>query len=167
MLSALARLSMTADVRSEMKKKLIIIGIVALVVLYVAGPIIAGATRSDNREGPVIYPEEFHTSLYIIAHESAFQEKPRQRRDYWMYRRPFFYGMSRRLKSAKERQAYIDMARENGSRRIDDLIKMNERAIGIGTPLAERPPHTTNRTDRVISGSAYAKGLRRDTSAVY
>jgi hypothetical protein len=27
-------------------------------------------------------------------------------------------------------------------------------AIGMGTPLSGRPPHTTNRTDRVISGSA-------------
>jgi hypothetical protein len=27
-------------------------------------------------------------------------------------------------------------------------------SIGIGTPLSERPSHTTNRTDRVISGSA-------------
>jgi hypothetical protein len=26
--------------------------------------------------------------------------------------------------------------------------------IGIGTPLAERPSHTTNRTDHVVSGSA-------------
>ena len=30
----------------------------------------------------------------------------------------------------------------------------NNGAIGIGTPLAERPSHTTSRTDRVISGSA-------------
>jgi hypothetical protein len=113
-----------------MKKrtKIFMVAVAGLAAIYVAGPIIAGATRIGDREGPVLYPEEFHTSLYIIAHESAFQEKPRQRRDYWMYRRPLFYGMSRRLKPAAERQAYIEMARRNQSPRIDDLIEMNERA---------------------------------------
>jgi len=33
-------------------------------------------------------------------------------------------------------------------------LRSEEKAIGIGTPLSERPSHTTNRTDRVISGSA-------------
>ena len=33
-------------------------------------------------------------------------------------------------------------------------ISNRKKANGMGTLLAEGPPHTTNRTDRVISGSA-------------
>jgi len=33
-------------------------------------------------------------------------------------------------------------------------LRSEEKAIGMGTPLSGSPPHTTNRTDRVISGSA-------------
>ena len=110
------------------KTKIILLGIAGLAVLYVSGPIIAGSTRTGDREGPVLYPEVFHTSLYVIGHEAAFQEKPRQRRDAWMYQRPLFYGMSLRLKSEAERQAYIHMARENQSPRLADLIEMNDKA---------------------------------------
>jgi hypothetical protein len=39
-------------------------------------------------------------------------------------------------------------------RLLEFAEKKEKRQIGIGTPLAERPSHTTNRTDRVISGSA-------------
>lgn len=99
-----------------------------LTVLYIAGPIIAGATHSGYREGPLLYPEGFHTSLYIIGHEAAYQEKPRQHQDYWMYRRPLFYSMERRLKPAAERQAYIDTAKQNQSPRVDALIEMNKKA---------------------------------------
>jgi len=34
--------------------------------------------------------------------------------------------------------------------------------IGIGTPLAGRPSHTTNRTDRVVSGSAANDRMNRE-----
>lgn len=124
-----------------MKRRWIIVGVSGLAALYVAAPIIAGATRTGDREGPVIYPEGFHASLYIIGHEVAFQEKPRQRMDCWMYRRPLFYGMPRRLKSEVERQAYIDMARRNQSPRIDDLVQMNDKAKTgpHGTALPLRP----------------------------
>ncbi len=108
--------------------KIIMVGIAGLALLYVVGPIIAGATRTGDREGPLLYPEEFHTSLYIIGHECAFQEKPRQRLDCWMYRRPLFYGMPRRLQSASERQAYIDMAKENESPMVDRMIQINDKA---------------------------------------
>ncbi len=33
------------------------------------------------------------------------------------------------------------------------LFMTDKGAIGIGTPLAERPSHTTDRTDRVTSGA--------------
>lgn len=108
------------------KKAIFIAGVAGLAVLYIAGPILAGATRKGDREGPVLYPEGFHTALYIIGHEAVFQEKPRQRLDSWMFKRPWFYGMPRRLKSHTEREAYIEMAKRNHSPRVEWLIKMNE-----------------------------------------
>lgn len=110
------------------RTKIIVLGVACLVVLYFSGPIVAGATRTGDRTGPVLYPAELHTPLYIIGHEFAFQEKPRQLSDSWMYRRPLFYGLSRRLKSEGERQAYIEMARVNQSPRINELIEMNKKA---------------------------------------
>jgi hypothetical protein len=43
------------------------------------------------------------------------------------------------------------IAKRAGYQLTDDT---KDSPIGIGTPLSERPSHTTNRTDRVISGSA-------------
>ena len=100
----------------------------AMLVLYVLGPVIAGALGWGLRTGPVIYPETFHESLYIPAHELVRDEKPRLGMDEWMYRRPFFYGLPRRLKSPSERQAYIENAMRNQSPMLDVLIKMNREA---------------------------------------
>lgn len=110
------------------RNNIIAIGIAGLATLYIATPIIVGATQTGDREGPVLYPEGLHTSLYIIGHEVSFNEKPRQHLDSWMYKRPWFYGMPRRLKSNAEREAYIEMAKRNESPRVDWLIEMNENA---------------------------------------
>jgi len=37
---------------------------------------------------------------------------------------------------------------------LENEFEKVRQQIGIGTPLAERPSHTTDRTDRVTSGSA-------------
>ena len=108
--------------------KLTVIGMAGLIGLYIAGPIVAGMTGTGDREGPVLYSEEFHTSLYIIGHEAVFQEKPRQRLDSWMYDRPLFYGMHRRLKPQAERDAHIAMAIRNRSLMVDQMIQMNQKA---------------------------------------
>ncbi len=108
------------------KKRLISFVVAALVICYLTGPFVAGALRIGDRLGPAIYPESFHRATYTIGHESLYNEKPREPFDTWMYRRPLFYELPRRLKSPKEREAYIEMARRNESPRLQELIKMNQ-----------------------------------------
>ena len=104
--------------------------LLVLMCCYVAGPCVGGSYRNGDRRGPVIYPASFHETLYIIAHESSYQgEKPRIPLDSWMYRRPIFYGMSRRLKSESERLAIIERARKNSSSVADRMVKMNNELL--------------------------------------
>jgi hypothetical protein len=98
-----------------------------LAVTYALGPYVAGACGLGDRLGPAIYSESYHEQGYILGHESAYNEKPRLPLDTWMYRRPLFYGLPRRLKPAKDRAAYIEMARRNESPMLQDLIEMNEK----------------------------------------
>jgi hypothetical protein len=111
-----------------MKKRRIIIALVALAMCYVSGPFLAGALSVGDRLGPAIYPESLHEGIYIMAYESFRNVKPREPIDNWMYRRPLFYGMTRRLKSQEDRKAYIEMARRNESPRLSRMIEMNEEA---------------------------------------
>jgi len=108
-----------------MKKRRIIIILVALVFCYLAGPYVAGAFRIGYRMGPAIYPESFHVTTYILGHESVYDQKPRPPLDDWMYHRPLFYGLSRRLKSEEEREAYIATVRRKQNR-VQDLIDQND-----------------------------------------
>ena len=107
------------------KRRFVIISLAVLLGCYVAGPYLAGAFRVGDRLGPVVYPMAFHQSLYILAHEGSHNEKPRVPLDSWMYNRPVFYGLPRRLKSLPERQAYIASAQAN-SNRLHRLIEMNQ-----------------------------------------
>jgi hypothetical protein len=109
------------------KWKLILFTIGCMAIFYIFGPIIAGLRGVGEREGPIIYPEEFHTGFYILGYEGMFHEKPRANPDSWMYKRPLFYGLPRRLKSSDERENYIKHAKENRSPRVDKLIEMNQR----------------------------------------
>lgn len=97
-----------------------------LAVFYLSLPWGAGFLAWGDRSGPVIYPDSFHSALYSWGFESGRNEKPRIGMDDWMYNRPFFYGLPRRLKSPEERDAYIGMARRNGSPLTQRLIQMNE-----------------------------------------
>jgi hypothetical protein len=119
------------------KANVVAMSVAAILVVYTTAPIIAGAKRFGEREGPALYPEELHTALYIIGHETAFHEKPRQSLDTWMYHRPWFYGQPRRLKSISAREAYIAKARMNQSPRLDWLIEMNN-TVNQGTHV--HPP---------------------------
>lgn len=100
---------------------------VVLALCYVSGPIVAAAFRFGDRLGPAFYPESFHEMVYIMAYESMHDEKPRVPIDSWMYWRPLFYGFSRRLKSEKDREAYLDMVRRNESPILERMIEMNDR----------------------------------------
>jgi hypothetical protein len=108
-----------------MKKKLTIAILVVLTCSYLSGPFIAGTLGIGQRDGPIVYPEALHESIYIIAHEGARKEKPRLALDSWMYNCPLFYGLPRRLKPAHERLAYIEMARRNESPFLERMEKMN------------------------------------------
>jgi hypothetical protein len=108
-----------------MKKRVLLI-LVSLAGCYALGPCVAGSRAIGDRSGPVIYPEALHESIYIIAHEGSYNEKPRVPLDTWMYDRPLFYGLPRRLKSAEERKAYIDKARQNQSPMLERMIEMNQ-----------------------------------------
>jgi hypothetical protein len=127
-LFGLPKAGYVVTMRNNAKKwKLILIIICCLAIFYISGPIIAGSGGIGEREGPVIYPKEFHTGLYILGYESKFHEKPRENPDSWMYKRPLFYGLSRRLKSSDEREAYIKHAMENKNPRLEILIEMNQK----------------------------------------
>jgi hypothetical protein len=111
-----------------MKKRRLMIISALLIGSYVSGPFVAGSFRIGDRLGPVIYPESLHQVLYIIAHEGSYNEKPRLPLGGWMYDRPIFYGFSRRLKPAQEREAYIERKRQNDPQMVPKLIEMNQNA---------------------------------------
>lgn len=113
-----------------MKKRWHILFVIALVLCYLLGPVVAGALRVGAGSGPVLYAESFHAAIYIACYEAFHNEKPREPLDGWMYHRPLFYGLSRRLKSQKEREEYIEMARRNGSPRVPQLIEMSQKLDG-------------------------------------
>lgn len=54
--------------------------------------------------------------LFVAAEETEtrYYDAPNAL-DSWMYRRPWFYGFPRRLKTIQERQEYLDMLRRNES----------------------------------------------------
>lgn len=123
-----------------MKKRRLIVLLIPLLICYLFGPFVAGALRIGDRLGPVFYPESAHSVIYVLAHETFHHEepKPREPTDSWMYRRPHFYGLSRRLKSATDREAYIELARRNGSPRLGRLIEMNK-AVATANQMVPRP----------------------------
>jgi hypothetical protein len=110
-----------------MSKHWRILILIGLTICYLSGPFVAGALRIGDRAGPALYPKSLHSGIYIVAHEVSHNEKPREPLDGWLYRRPLFYGLSRRLKSQNDRQEYIEMARRNESPRLPQLIEMNEK----------------------------------------
>ncbi len=72
----------------------IILSIAIALILYLAGPLIAGVLGIGERDGPRIYPSDYHSALYIIAYEEVRGEKPRLNIDGEL-ERPLFYGLPR------------------------------------------------------------------------
>ena len=68
-----------------------LVGIV--VIVYLVFPIVAGLLAIGDRDGPKIYPMEYHSFLYMVSYESVREEKPRINPD---LERPWFYGFPRR-----------------------------------------------------------------------
>ena len=77
-----------------MRTKLIL-SIAVASVLYLAGPLIAGLLGIGDREGPRIYPREYHTALYMTTSEIVRDEKPRLSIEASETDRPLFYGLPR------------------------------------------------------------------------
>ena len=67
-----------------------------VVVLYLVFPLIAGLLALGDRDGPRIYPEAYHTVLYMISYEAMRNEKPRQSLE---FERPWFYGFPRKRRA--------------------------------------------------------------------
>jgi len=77
-----------------MRAKLILSIVVAL-ILYLEGPLIAGFFGIGDREGPRIYPKEYHTVLYKMSYEKVRHEQPRISIETSELERPIFYGFPR------------------------------------------------------------------------
>ena len=79
-----------------MRAKRILI-VVIILILYLAGPLIAGLFGIGDREGPRIYPIEYHAQLYKITYSMSHTDKPRIPFD--SGERPLFYGLPRTQRS--------------------------------------------------------------------
>ena len=77
-----------------MRTKLIL-SLVPIFVLYFTGPLTAGLLGIGDREGPRIYPVEYHTELYKITYEMSHGEKARMPINAGETERPLFYGLPR------------------------------------------------------------------------
>ena len=95
-----------------MKKRWIIIICVCLVA-YAILPIFAGAFKWGDRDGPVIYAQEYHSRIYRIGYALADHGKPRSSMTWILYNRPIFYGFSRRVKDKGERDKIMNRLEEN------------------------------------------------------
>ena len=71
------------------------LSVVVALILYLEGPFIAGLLGIGDREGPRIYPKEYHTELYKISYEMVRHEKPRVSIETSELERPIFYGFPR------------------------------------------------------------------------
>jgi hypothetical protein len=94
-----------------MKRNKIIL--IVTLTAYVILPFIMGAFDIGSRRGPVFYPAEFHSTLFIIACESFQGYKPREGVVQSLYDRALFYGLPERPKSKSERDAVVTRAQTN------------------------------------------------------
>lgn len=80
---------------------------ILVLVLYQAGPSMAAVFKIGDRQGPVIYDKERHSSQYNLAHEVVHGNKARISLVMELSDRPYFYGLDRRPKPKKEREEII------------------------------------------------------------
>ena len=83
----------------------------------------AAVFKIGDRQGPVIYDKERHSSQYNLAHEVVHGNKARISLVMELSDRPYFYGLDRRPKPKKEREEIS--ARE--WKRSGSLIRMFDR----------------------------------------
>jgi len=101
------------------KRRLILIFGAVIFAIYLALPFIAGSKSWGDRDGPVIYPEGFHSSAYIIGAEESGLPKPRRSMTSILSNRPLFYGLRRRPKSKSER---AELIRGYNDRNLIDVL---------------------------------------------
>jgi len=92
----LIRPSLDSKLFHMSKRRLILIFGAVIFAIYLALPFIAGSKSWGDRDGPVIYPEGFHSSAYIIGAEESGLPKPRRSMTSILSNRPLFYGLRRR-----------------------------------------------------------------------
>ena len=97
-----------------MKKRWVIVSLTCLVT-YAVLPVFAGAFKWGDRDGPVIYAQDYHAAVYRIGYAIADHGKPRSSMTWILYSRPIFYGFSRRVKDKGERERIINRLEENGA----------------------------------------------------
>ena len=91
-----------------MVKSVGLVAAAAVLGLYALGPFFAGLLGIGQREGPRIYPEGYHTALFIIGYEALHESKPRLSISSYLYHRPLFYGFMPQPKSQSERDRIIE-----------------------------------------------------------
>ncbi len=64
--------------------------VVAVVLIYMATPFVAGVLRTSDRRGPKIFLEGHHELLYRMGYALSHDGKPRVA---FMRERPWFYGI--------------------------------------------------------------------------
>jgi hypothetical protein len=104
-----------------MKRKWKIV-IASVVGVYAIFPFIAGALELGARRGPVFYPSDYHSTLFILGCESFHDYKPRQGPASIFYRKALFYGLPERPYPKEKRIRMIEERRAKG---------MNERIVKL------------------------------------
>ena len=72
------------------RDKKVVFAALALVLIYVFTPFVAGIIGTFDRRGPKIFFQDHHELLYRIGYAMAGRGKPRVP---YMLERPWFYGI--------------------------------------------------------------------------
>jgi hypothetical protein len=106
------------------RRKLWILAATLIGGVYLLLPFVAGILYWGDRSGPVIYPIAYHEVPYRLGYILPGRPKPRIRAlDEILTRRPFFYGMQRRLVSRAEYQEILGQWTEDGGERRATLLR--------------------------------------------
>jgi hypothetical protein len=87
--------------------------VAVLIFIWLALPIIAGAFKIGESDGPKIYPKKLHIAFYGIGHSAAGHGETED--SYFkalIYERPWFYGMKRKLIPQAKAEDVIDGTKE-------------------------------------------------------
>jgi len=84
------------------------------IVLYALLPVIAGALRVGDIEGPIVYSENFHRGMYSIGFGIAGHGEARSSLTPLLHHRPYFYGLDPDLFSEDEANARFSKLESDG-----------------------------------------------------